>query len=275
MEDLLYHYTNHDGLIGILRSKSIWATKIHFFNDYKEFKHSIETSNIILSDKREMNPPPILQSLYEVIEKKLESIRRINIFVSSLTERGDLLSQWRGYCPGGSGYSMGFSKDRLKVLAMKQGFTLAACTYDQGEQHDLLSNIIDKAEQEVLPSIEASQDIQKAVIDSALNRYGDNFIKIAPLIKHYTFSEEREWRLFSRPIRTTDPRWNVRSGRSTLIPYVNIDLKEDDGRIPLKNVYVGPGTNRQLAMDALSSYMVNQSGKGWGTTQSLIPYHTI
>jgi hypothetical protein len=37
-------------------------------------------------------------------------------FVSSFSERGDQLSQWRAYCPGGKGYSLGFRQNNALFL---------------------------------------------------------------------------------------------------------------------------------------------------------------
>lgn len=34
----LYHYTNWDGLSGILKTKSLWATHYRFLNDSSEFR---------------------------------------------------------------------------------------------------------------------------------------------------------------------------------------------------------------------------------------------
>jgi hypothetical protein len=34
---ILYHYTSQDGLLGILDSKSIWASKVQYLNDEQEF----------------------------------------------------------------------------------------------------------------------------------------------------------------------------------------------------------------------------------------------
>ena len=35
----LYHYTNMHGLVGIVKSKSIWCTKIQYLNDASEYEH--------------------------------------------------------------------------------------------------------------------------------------------------------------------------------------------------------------------------------------------
>ena len=50
-----------------------------------------------------------------------------------------------------------------------------------------------------------------------LNRY-------APILKHETFSEEREWRIVTRPIMCRNKQFDYRPGRSMLIPYYRIPL---------------------------------------------------
>ena len=35
-QELLYHYTTQEGLLGILRDKCIWATDIRYLNDTSE-----------------------------------------------------------------------------------------------------------------------------------------------------------------------------------------------------------------------------------------------
>lgn len=38
----LWHYTTVAGIAGILRSKQLWASKIQYLNDGKEFLHAFE-----------------------------------------------------------------------------------------------------------------------------------------------------------------------------------------------------------------------------------------
>ena len=37
----LYHYTSQPGLLGILRTKTIWSARIQFLNDSREFVHTL------------------------------------------------------------------------------------------------------------------------------------------------------------------------------------------------------------------------------------------
>ncbi len=37
---VLYHYTTQSGILGILSNKEIWASKIYYLNDSKEYEHA-------------------------------------------------------------------------------------------------------------------------------------------------------------------------------------------------------------------------------------------
>jgi hypothetical protein len=42
--ELLYHYTDQNGLLGIIESQSFRATDIRFLNDTEEFEHGLRTA---------------------------------------------------------------------------------------------------------------------------------------------------------------------------------------------------------------------------------------
>lgn len=67
---VLFHFTTPKGLIGIAKSKTIWATDIRFLNDKKEFQHSLDiTHSIIEGFYRVTNNPNKLKGLaYDFIE---------------------------------------------------------------------------------------------------------------------------------------------------------------------------------------------------------------
>ncbi len=39
---ILYHYTTQKGLLGIIQSKTIWATDILYLNDTMELKYAVD-----------------------------------------------------------------------------------------------------------------------------------------------------------------------------------------------------------------------------------------
>lgn len=66
------------------------------------------------------------------------------IFVCSFTENGNLLSQWRAYCPPGRGISLGFHFTAISETAKNQSFKLEKCIYEPGEQRKLVCEFLEK-----------------------------------------------------------------------------------------------------------------------------------
>ena len=52
LPDLLYHYTDVAGLIGICSSQSLWATNLRFMNDAKELAHTWALMLDVLTEVR-------------------------------------------------------------------------------------------------------------------------------------------------------------------------------------------------------------------------------
>jgi hypothetical protein len=134
---VLFHYTSPTGLVGIARSKTIWATDIRFLNDKKEIQHSLDITHSIIEGFYKVNDDPhkLKWLAYDFVEYLRINLRKMwnpRVYVSSFTEEGDLLSQWRGYCPKG-GFSLGFSFNLLSKVANKHDsfyclvFTIIIC----------------------------------------------------------------------------------------------------------------------------------------------------
>ena len=76
------------------------------------------------------------------------------------------------------------------------------------------------------------------------------FTPLAPTIKHRAFREKRKWRLISMPMSPEDTSWQVRAGRSMLIPYIPITLAPTGAYLPIQEVVVGPTPHMKLALMA-------------------------
>ena len=108
----IFHYTSQRGLIGIAQSKSIWATNIHYLSDSAEFIHAIDLVNHLMRVEGESCSEVRVKHLFYRLAMTKENIENISIYVCSFSEKKDLLSQWRGYCPNGNGFSIGFDYNR-------------------------------------------------------------------------------------------------------------------------------------------------------------------
>ena len=120
---IVYHYTSASGLHGIVTSKSICATNILYLNDSSELIYAAQmlqkVIDELLKDTRDASNKGLLFKVYE--RASFLHLLPTSVYVCSFTLQGNLLSQWRGYCPDGSGFSVGFDPSKLAQLAKAQG----------------------------------------------------------------------------------------------------------------------------------------------------------
>jgi Protein of unknown function (DUF2971) len=271
--DLLYHYTTSEGFIGILKSKELWATKIHFMNDSNELRYAIEMTNEEIEIQIDNHDRPRDPVELERMLSELKLIERVNVAVACFSEHGDQLGQWRGYTTNGIGFSLGFESSALANIAKTYPGIFAPCVYTQGDQRDLIKELI---------SITSVTDSKKMKQTFSNNRklykgspfFGKYFIssifRIASLIKDPAFAEEREWRLVLGPKSYTDAFFRI--GPSTLIPYWKISLTSGDAFEPLKKVILGPCPGPKQSLEAAEGYSLSKRLGSIEVDSSSVPF---
>lgn len=269
-EGVVFHYTTQKGLLGIVSSKTIWATDIRYLNDAAELELAADLARAELDNIKKAsthNDQPLLQLLDH--ELSLAARRyETSIYVCSLSSEKDLLSQWRGYCPQGNGFSVGFDFAQLEDIAWEQNFTLTKCIYDEGKQNEILRDFL----QQSIASLHKMSGANSTNLDLAASMIGLNFQQIAPIIKHAKFSEEQEWRLISKPIDFNDPRIRFREGRSMIIPYYELKLARDNESLNIREIIIGPTPHRNLASIAVNNLLWSNHIECPSIQRSEIPY---
>jgi Protein of unknown function (DUF2971) len=199
-----------------------------------------------------------LKQLHEWLE--LSFLLEHLLFTCSFTEAGNLLSQWRAYCPPSAGVSIGFDPDSLLQAADGQGFQLVQCIYDRGQQSSLVEEWIDlvlvtKDDKEEPPTkADPSQSYH-----AHFRSHEERFLQVAARMKHAGFSEEQEWRLISRVGRDLmDPKIKFRAGKTWLIPYVDFTPPvTETGGLSLKHIYIGPARDHNTSFRAITLFLAN------------------
>jgi hypothetical protein len=251
----LYHYTNVHGLKGIMDCQTLWATNIRYLNDSQEFDYAVWVANRVICQRAEAASNQWEKELLTFLSKSEPPRAAPEVFVTSFSEDGDLLSQWRGYCPNADGYSIGFVAEKLRNEGDVQGFGLARCLYDDESQRNAIEDALDKFMESGVWNHARENPEQDDSCQAVSRDWRDRFLQLAPIIKHWGFKEEREWRLISAPIPWGDPRCLVRVGRSMLIPYVTFNLVATGLLIPVQEIIVGPTPHMWLAMQAAGSLL--------------------
>ena len=268
----LYHYTSADGLAGILASRVVWASAVQFLNDAREFRLAIDIAEGVLAQRAKAADSAPLRALLSYYHHRVSIAATRTVCVFSLSEEPDLLSQWRGYCPSSGGYSLGLSGPDLKSQAAAHGCQLAKCVYDPEEQRRLVWEAVESF-LALLPHDEIPGGGE--ALDHFADLWGPGLFhrvaQVAPLIKHYSFSEEKEWRIIWTDTES-DLALQFRPARSMFVPYVSVPIVGVDGRFPTFDVVVGPMPHQQLAHDSLTGYLMSKE-LNWGLlSTSCTPY---
>jgi len=235
----IYHYTTQEGLIGIVKSKQLWASRIHYLNDSKEFSYAIDLlengfRNVI------SRAPDLNKILIDKISGWTERISKISIYVGSFSEEKDLLSQWRGYTENGIGFSVGFKYSDIAHIVESQGFSIAACIYDYSTQYTIIENLINHFVKNALIAQEKFDIDQFNERNTHYSNFINSFVQVAPILKDPSFKEEKEWRLISKPIPHNHINIDYRKGNVMLIPYYKFNLCDSGTDMKLFEVVVGP-----------------------------------
>lgn len=230
--DLLYHYTTPDGLIGIVENRTLWATDVFYLNDSKEFALGIQIARDYMRDLKDRENSECTVGRLEWLMSQFKDIgplRKKTVYVSSLSVEDDLLSQWRAYC-GGGGFAIGFKVGSLKELAAVQGFVLERCIYEPGEQNQIISEAVDSIAKPWLNSNAPwpEQPGEGPRFD-ACNKLVDELSRLSPILKNQAFHEENEYRLISEPsAHFVEGQKKFRAQRGLVVPYRDFKLNNSD-----------------------------------------------
>lgn len=264
MDSILYHYTNAKGIIGIINSKSLWLTNMHFLNDSSEIKYSLKLfEEEIFKNKSIKNILNYRDTIMELIECGKDEI----ICSISFSEERDLLSQWRAYGDSGGGYSLGFSFPEL--MKLRNGYLdFVKCSYSKSEHCKMINEIMDDVKKECCQK----NDNGYYYLNSMMFPIRFPPIRLyyyKPRMKDPAFKEEKEWRLINRNLFTSNLHYNFRNGNG-IIPYYELNI-ENNLKSLIKSVTIGPCQDMKRSKRAIHD-LLEHNKLSCRIMESTIPY---
>lgn len=142
---VLYHYCSNAAFQSIVENRSIWLSALSLSSDTMEGK--LVTDVIAKMAKSDGVDQPNIERLKESVSLLEQMMEGLGF---CLSEKGDLLSQWRGYADDASGVSVGFSNKYLEKLSEDSlkpqipGFTLKKVEYEYESQKKRIQATYDK-----------------------------------------------------------------------------------------------------------------------------------
>lgn len=238
----LYHYTDLNAFLNIIQNKKIWLTGAHNLNDYQEINW---THNKVFLHLEQLKKSTAPSKIYQ-LQDYLNNNKAMGIYyICSLSEKPDLLSQWRAYGQNGAGVSIGIKRTSLPdfdipkmTAAMPGNLTLQRIFYDESIQDNLIKEIIN--------------DALASDADLKLSHAAANLHNLSSIFKNPAFSEEAEWRIINTvlvlanrlnyqsltPIRISTSKYRV-SG-SKLINYFEYDFNKLNAQEIFSEIVLGP-----------------------------------
>ncbi len=268
----LFHYTNADGLKGIVESNSVWATDIEYLNDSSEMQDAeVLIDKVVEADKSEAirklglsfgHPSPLLRALRT----------RERCFVFCLTEKRDQLTQWVQYA-GLGGFALEFDQSILNPInpVLGEAVRNGRVMYNDRKKKEFIKGLLNEAK-----TCGDNYETIRRQIESV-------FRASQPLMKHNAFKAEKEWRVIIIPDGWSHAKVRVKGLQ--LIPYLeatyaNAQLPAEgvpglpcsgsNTRLPLKRVICGPGPHQDLSWMAART-LLNRRYSDVEVTSSKIP----
>lgn len=205
-DDILYHYTDLNGFLGIIQERKLRLTSAFNLNDSKEVIWAFDK----IRKKLDVLASEYDNGLSDLIKQAISFNSSIP-YVCSLTSESDLLSQWRAYSQDGKGVSIGIKRSALPELE-EPGITpstdplfLTQVIYNENDQDCQIDKILESVFKEGLNIQEKSESLRQALF---------RLVRIAPTFKNLAFHEEKEWRIIY-----THDSWDIDLQRSlNIIP---------------------------------------------------------
>lgn len=267
----LFHYSDFNGLIGIIKNKQIWMGDIFFLNDEKEYQLGLE----LLKKQLEIQKRKHTSSPFGIFLNSLDSIelylRERPPLSFSLTEESDLLSQWRGYTKNGIGVSIGF-----RSVSLKNKFQILPCLYSPEEQDAYVKHLFELALSKFNSTTEMGkhdkrdcQDPTRIPYWDAINEAGNDLVSwlnvACSIIKDPSFKEEKEWRIVNFDRSNLD----FIAKESYLKPIKKVDIEPRD---IVTSIKIGPNPNKVFCKNSICALLNSCSLDSLPVALSEIPY---
>lgn len=234
----LFHYTSHEGLVGILNSRSLWATHYKFLNDTSELQimrtelkerlfpfikqnvvNAFRKANVTMKNKMRKAGGPILlarsetnrivdvfyaMAFEDTASSTAMAVPFITSFCAHTTDQGyeqqnGLLSQWRGYANGG--YALVFDTKKLTEFLKREGehYYYTSSFFGDVVYHGDEEAFVEEFDN----NLSSIRDGLKQFIETGGMEVGDIFADVLSMftrLKHRGFYEEREVRVVACPM---------------------------------------------------------------------------
>lgn len=262
---IIYHHTDVNGLIGIIQNNNLWATNIHYLNDYNEFKNGIEALNLIcekhinskIKEEYANIEEPYKLFLSVMNESLKVNLEKRNHYIVSFTKSRDNLRQWMSYGVTNASYAIGFDDENLKSIQLGENTTASEdftyCLNDVSYSMSKFENLL------------SAESVVKNLHNNRFktNKYAIELVNELLFglcsLKDLTFADENEVRMVlqDRKIGAIHKKIQYRNQLGVITPYIKVPIPLD----AIREIIIGPNIHKELATKGLESLLISHGIK--------------
>ena len=270
-ETIIWHYTNEQGLLGILQSSCLFATQVAFLNDRRETKYAqnlfVEVIKQIQGEKAD-DPAAVtfLDFVQSAVKDDPENPTQgtSKFFVTSFSGDEDSVDQWSKYGKS-HGYAIGFT---ARGFFREPNSALYRVVYDYVKQLNAVKQIAMATLDFFREGLTAERATNPALwAEEFFNAWDEWIYKFAPLAKEPKWSVENEFRLVHelKPSEISKVRFAQKATDTMLTRYLALDTPSWKGTrqplLPIRCIIVGPNNDKAFNVQSVRM-LLQQMGYG-------------
>lgn len=285
---ILYHYTNLQGLLGILSSRGFWLSDVRFLNDDYELIDGAKRAVWVIEQL-------LLKRRYEPFTAVLESVRTSlsswdtmeAVYVCSFSRTPDSLEQWRAYGENGSGVCIGFDVDRQTAyphFLLGNAWDLQEIIYDDQTKNWIILSIIHSYFHHFkLDVLGMGRELaeQRRIADDYAEYVSADIMHLLARFKDVSYRSEQEVRLVdSGHVDFYNARRYRVVGTKIVSYFCTFDtkLRNREGaeskpdNLPVHSIIVGPTARQAVTVASIRSLLSDLGLADVEVIPSRIPY---
>jgi hypothetical protein len=256
----LYHYTDIDSFVKILKSKSFWATNCEYLNDLSELKNIEDCYEKVFKKMDNKFREFLLFFKKSILDDYLVDFRK-RTYIISFSEIYDSIGMWRNY--GNNGLAIELDTKILMDTLFQKNITRVFDRHNEEKNIPMGYKSIGKIIYNDKKLIDTIRKYLEVIynLEEANNKLEDEYYQtnrpfsiltkevimnlnsFAPIKKDKNFEFEKEMRMvFTLSKKNINEVENFRVKNGLIIPYINI-IFEDNKLIPIKRVILNPEQN--------------------------------
>lgn len=250
-QEIVWHYTNGEGFLGILQSSTLFATQVAALNDSKETEYATDlfkqaVKQLIAEKSSDSDAAAFLNAVLEFVKEEPENPTRgiSKFFVTCFSAEGDDVNQWAKYAKG-NGYAIGFYPAGLN---REPTSTLYRVVYDRKKQEHAAKTIAEATLRFYREGLNEERMKNPDLWAREFFEAWDEWVyKLAPLAKDSKWKTESEYRIVHELKVSEFPHVRFSQKKTMLSRYLVLDfpcwVKRRASLLPIAKVMIGPGNH--------------------------------